>query len=72
MIPGSPVGPTAVEALRKARATWACGMGVTRNECAWSWLTNCNGRFHHADQASALLDGFSVAEVTAAERELER
>lgn len=47
-------------ALAKARATMDCGSG-----CTWSFMKNCDGTFHHADIASALLNGFSVDEITA-------
>lgn len=67
---------TAMEALKRARATMACGetFGVLPDcdskGAAEQWFA-----YHvnwHRDWSSALLDGFSVREITAAERELER
>ena len=63
---------TAAEALRKARATMDCNSApVTRDH---PWVDDCAGNWDTADfpfgwhmpMASALLDGFTVEELTEA------
>ncbi len=51
-------------------AEWSKGGGCSIR-IAWEALGDGFANTHH-EGASALLDGFTVAEVTAAERELER
>ena len=62
----------AVEALRKARATMDCWYAGSPglDSCAMDELDEL-WQEHHPQVASALLDGFSVDEVTAAEEALE-
>ena len=61
---------TAAEALRKARATVECVPWSLAGGRCWShWLaegSGDSGTIHHDWAASALLDGFTVEELTEA------
>lgn len=76
---------TAAEALRKARVTMDCGGAGLLTGCAFQYVGPLTSDTvlgmeirlwsvadAHRWEASAILDGFSVAEVTAAELELAR
>lgn len=66
----------AAEALRKARATMDCEWGVcelldeVNAVLAETFEGGYGGQSEHDQAASALLDGFSVDEITAAEEAL--
>ena len=64
---------TATEALRQARATTAFSITSDGADCVFDECLSVDGPCccHHIG-ASIALDGFTVAEVTRAERELER
>ena len=62
---------TAVEALRRARATMDCWTD-DRRDWLYECLTASGGCQCGTLHVSALLDGFTCKELTRAERELER